>query len=62
MMLRIFLATLLLYIPVHANQQDNRKVEGSTQEIRWGRHWAGPEIQAPSDLKGKVTLLVIWGG
>ena len=61
-MLRLLFATLLLCVPAHANQQDNRKVEGSAQEIRWGRHWAGPEIQAPSDLKGKVTLLVIWGG
>lgn len=61
-MLRIFLATLLLSIPVQAGQQDNTKVEGSTKEISWGKHWAGPEVKAPADLKGKVVLLVIWGG
>jgi len=61
-MLKIFLATLLFSLPVFAGQQDNSKVEGSTQDIGWGRHWAGPEIKTPADMKGKVTLLVIWGG
>lgn len=61
-MLRILLATIFLCLPLSAGQQDNRKVEGSTKEIFWGQHWAGPEVNTPADLKGKVTLLVIWGG
>lgn len=61
-MLRIILSSLLLCLPVIAGQQDNTKVHGSSKEIGWGKHWAGPEIKAPEDLKGKVTLLVIWGG
>ncbi|MGJ8726339.1 MAG: hypothetical protein ACSHYB_17455 [Roseibacillus sp.] len=60
-MLRLFLATALLCLPLSADQ-DNRKVEGSIQDIEWGTNWAGPKLKAPADLKGKVTLLVIWGG
>ena len=61
-MIRLLLATALLCLPLSANQQDNRKVEGSIQGIDWGKNWAGPELTASTDLKGKVTLLVIWGG
>jgi len=60
-MIRLLLTTALLCLPISADQ-DNRKVEGSTRDIIWGKHWAGPEVKAPVDLKGKVTLLVIWGG
>ncbi len=62
MMLRSLLYSLLLTLPLHAGRQDNTKVEGSAKGIEWGLHWAGPEVKAPVDLKGKVTLLVIWGG
>ncbi len=61
-MFKILLTTALLCLPLLAADQDNRKVEGSTQDITWGKHWAGPELKSPVDLKGKVTLLVIWGG
>lgn len=47
---------------VSAGQQDNRKVEGTVEGINFREHWAGPEVSKASDLKGKVTLLVIWGG
>ncbi len=42
--------------------QNNVKVEGSAEDIRWGHHWAGPEVSSAAAMKGKVTLLVIWGG
>lgn len=61
-MLRLFLAFILSATSLIAGQQDNRKVEGTTQDINWGTHWAGPKLKAPAELKGKVTLLVIWGG
>ena len=61
-MLKFLLVTALLCLPLAAANQDNRKVEGSTQDIEWGKNWAGPELKGPADLKGKVTLLVIWGG
>ena len=61
-MIRLLLATALLCLPVSAGQQDNRKVEGTTQDIKWGKTWSGPKLDSPADLKGKVTLLVIWGG
>lgn len=61
-MIKLFLASVLLSLPVLAGQQDNRKVEGSIESIDWGTNWAGPELKASEDLKGKVTLLVIWGG
>jgi len=51
----------LLALPVFAGTQDNRKVEGTSAEIQWGQHWAGPNIKDSSELKGKVVLLVIWG-
>ena len=61
-MLKLLLASALFCLPISAGQQDNTKVEGSTQSIDWGKHWAGPEVKAPAALKGKVVLLVIWGG
>lgn len=41
------------------------KKGGSIDKIRWGQHWAGPELAtktAGKNLKGKVVLLKIWGG
>jgi len=38
------------------------KVDGSTKDIGWGEHWAGPKVKRASDLEGKVVLLKIWGG
>lgn len=61
-MLKVLLTSLLLSLPIYAGQQDNSKVQGTTQNIDWGKHWAGPEVNSSADLKGKVTLLVIWGG
>ncbi len=60
-MFKIFLAAVCMLLPACADQ-DNKKVEGTAKDIRRGQHWAGPELKAPADLKGKVTLLVIWGG
>ena len=60
-MIKIFLATACLALTACADQ-DNAKVEGSTKDIHWGNHWAGPEVKAPANLKGKVVLLTIWGG
>lgn len=60
-MLKFYLLLFTLSLPVSAGQQDNRKVTGTTQDIEWGKNWAGPELKAPADIKGKVTLLVIWG-
>lgn len=62
MMTRLFLAFAFLSLPLQGGQQDNTKVEGATKDIQWGKHWAGPELKAPDELKGKVVLLVIWGG
>ena len=62
MMTRLLLALAFLSLPLLGGQQNNTKVEGTTKEIRWGQHWAGPVLKAPADLKGKVVLLVIWGG
>lgn len=61
-MFRLILLTLFCTLTAHAGQQNNIKVEGTTKNIDWGQHWAGPEVKAPADLKGKVVLLVIWGG
>ncbi|MEM9079566.1 MAG: hypothetical protein AAGC74_02615 [Verrucomicrobiota bacterium] len=61
-MLRILFTALLLSLTLSAGQQDNRKVEGTTQDIEWGKHWAGPKLKTHAGLKGKVTLLVLWGG
>jgi hypothetical protein len=60
-MLRIILASLLCAFPVLADQ-DNSKGHGSLDNIEWGTHWAGTQVEKAADLKGKVTLLVIWGG
>jgi len=56
------LVTLILALPLFAGQQDNQKVEGTSQDIQWGQHWAGPKIENSEALKDKVVLLVIWGG
>ena len=61
-MIKILLTITCFALPAFGGNQDNRKVEGTTKGIQWGQHWAGPELKAPADLKGKVTLLVIWGG
>lgn len=61
-MIKLLLAITSLALPAFGGNQDNTKVAGMTKEITWGQHWAGPELKAPADLKGKVTLLVIWGG
>lgn len=61
-MIKTLLLTALFALPAFAGNQDNSKVEGTTQDIKWGAHWAGPELKAPADLKGKVVLLKIWGG
>lgn len=61
-MRKFYLLLFALSLPVFAGQQDNRKVTGNTQDIRWGKNWAGPELKAPAGIEGKVTLLVIWGG
>lgn len=55
------LAFALLALPA-CGEKEADKVEGSTKDIKWGHHWAGPELKVPADLEGKVTLLVIWGG
>jgi len=60
-MIKVLLATTCLALTACADQ-DNAKVEGTTKDIRWGNHWAGTEVKAPEDLKGKVVLLKIWGG
>ena len=60
-MMRVFLLAAFLALPACA-EKDTAKVEGSTKDIQWGQHWAGPELKAPADLKGKVVLLKIWGG
>lgn len=39
-----------------------REIKGSLAKIKWGKHWAGPELTAPKHLKGKVVLLKMWGG
>ncbi|NNC89280.1 MAG: hypothetical protein HKN82_12540 [Akkermansiaceae bacterium] len=38
------------------------ELEGSTREIIWGEHWAGPKVRGAKSLEGKVVLLKIWGG
>ncbi|MEM7384065.1 MAG: hypothetical protein AAF514_03890, partial [Verrucomicrobiota bacterium] len=60
LLLRLFLVSVLAFGPslASAGDQDNTKVEGSLKDIRWGTHWAGPELKA-SDLAGKVVLLKI---
>jgi len=60
-MIKILLAAAFLSLPACA-EKDTTKVEGSTKDIQWGQHWAGLELKAPADLKGKVVLLKIWGG
>jgi len=37
-------------------------LKGDVREIRWGTYWEGSRIDRASRLKGKVTLLLIWGG
>jgi len=61
-MIKTLLLSAFFALPAFAGNQDNTKVEGTTQDIQWGAHWAGPEVKAPADLKGKVVLLKIWGG
>lgn len=55
---------VLLFSAVAAPDDPTGKavVEGSTGEITWGQHWAGPEIKRAKSLEGKVVLLKIWGG
>ena len=60
MMIKHLLAAFCLTFSACA--EDAVKAEGSSKDIRWGQSWAGPELKAPAALKGKVTLLVIWGG
>ena len=60
-MFKLLIATIFLSLPLYTGQY-NAKVEGSTEDIKWGKHWAGPEVKAPEALKGLVVLLVIWGG
>ena len=38
------------------------EIDGATSEIKWGKHWAGPELKGAKSLEGKVVLLKIWGG
>lgn len=38
------------------------EAKGSLAKVKWGKHWAGPELTAPEHLKGKVVLLQMWGG
>lgn len=61
MIQRLILAAALLALPLSADQ-DNSKVEGSLADINWGAHWGGTQLKTTAELKGKVTLLVIWGG
>lgn len=51
--------TLSLSTTLRADQ-DNTKVEGSLADIKWGEHWAGPDVQV-KDLEGKVVLQMLWG-
>lgn len=37
-------------------------IEGSLKQITLGTHWAGPKLEGPENLRGKVVLLKIWGG
>jgi len=57
----MILLTAFLSLPACADT-DSEKVEETTEDIRWGKHWAGSEVKAPADLKGKVVLLKVWGG
>lgn len=62
-MVKVFLVLALALLALPAcGEKEAGKVEGSAKDIKWGRHWAGPEVKGPDELKGKVTLLVIWGG
>ena len=36
--------------------------DATTKDIKWGQHWAGPELKGAKSLEGKVVLLKIWGG
>ena len=38
------------------------EIDGATSKIKWGQHWAGPELKGAKSLEGKVVLLKIWGG
>lgn len=61
-------AALLAWpIAAFAADDDGREgseaaIDGSTKDIGWGEHWAGPKLKRASDLEGKVVLLKIWGG
>lgn len=59
--MKLLFAIFLLALPAYGDR-NRQAAQGSVDDIRWGRHWAGPVIQGSSELKGKVTLLVIWGG
>lgn len=61
-MIKALLVTSLFLVLPACAEKEAAKVEGTTKDIRWGQHWAGPEVKAPADLKGKVVLLKIWGG
>jgi hypothetical protein len=56
----------LLAFPFTACAEGDRdstaEIDGSTKDIGWGEHWAGPTLKRASDLEGKVVLLKIWGG
>jgi|TARA_B110000196_G_scaffold273117_1_gene249392 hypothetical protein len=44
------------------NGEKSEALEGSLKQIKMGTHWAGPELEGPQSLLGKVVLLKIWGG
>ena len=44
------------------NAEKSEALEGSLKQIKMGTHWAGPKLEGPQSLRGKVVLLKIWGG
>ena len=59
---RTVLALLLASVAAPAAEEPSKDVEGSLAKVRWGKHWAGPELKGARSLEGKVVLLKIWGG
>lgn len=56
------LSAFLLPMAALAEGEKEKVESGSTKEIKLGEHWAGPVLKGPESLRGKVVLLMIWGG
>lgn len=56
------LAAVGLALRAGADDQAGAAPAGAIDQIVWGEHWAGPELDGAKNLEGKVVLLQIWGG